>query len=128
MSKTYAVRVVLPDGIHELTPDTRQLLRLLDKAGAIQMQVYDEDGVCFDVLPPSTHTDARAWATTFEQTFIVNGYNAVTAPQCPRQTDDEWLAGVKSALDHREEVQRQRELEPEAADEPFEGPFEGEHT
>lgn len=128
MNKTYAVRVVLPDGIHELSDDTRQLLRLLDQAGAIQIQVFDEDGVCFDVLPPHTHPDTRSWAATFEQTFVVNGYNAVTAPQCPRddepaprQSDDLWLEGVKAALAHSEEVRRQRELEPDEEDDPFEG-------
>lgn len=74
--------------------------------------------MCFDVLPPAGVTDSRAWAASLQNG---HGFNAVVAPPCPRdkpvrQPDGEWLAGVIAALDQRDEVRRQRALEPDSDD------------
>lgn len=77
------VRVVLPDGIHELTDHTRQLLRFMDRAGVIVLHRDDADGVCFDLLPRDHIQDTTAWAVSVCRDD--QGFNAVAAPACPRE-------------------------------------------
>lgn len=80
--RNYVVRIVLPDGVHELTPEVRTLLNLQAHAGLVVVHRDDKDGMCFDLLPPAgvsvTWADETAW------TFVGEHYNAVRAPECPR--------------------------------------------
>lgn len=82
--KDYVVRVVLPDGVHELTPLLRTFIHFLDKAGAVVIQRDDVEGMCFDLLPPAGITDARVWAASVTM-YDEYGFNAVPAPACPRE-------------------------------------------
>ena len=41
------LRVVLPDGIHDLTEDARELLRFLDRAGVVRLHRDDAAGGVF---------------------------------------------------------------------------------
>jgi hypothetical protein len=84
MSQKYVVRVVLPDGIHGLTEDTRQLLRFLNRAGVIVLHRDDPEGVCFDLVPPAGVEDSRVWAASVSM-WDEYSFNAVVAPACPRK-------------------------------------------
>ena len=59
--KDYVVRIVLPDGVHDLDPQTRLLLILMGQPGVIQVHRDDGGGTCFDLLPPAG-VETRAWA------------------------------------------------------------------
>ena len=43
--KDYVVRIVLPDGVHDLDPQTRLLLILMGQAGVIQVHRDDGGGI-----------------------------------------------------------------------------------
>ncbi len=80
--KDYVVRIVLPDGVHDLDPQTRTLLVLMGQSGNIQIHRDDVDGMCFDLLPPAG-VGSRDWADDTAAKFADYHYNAVLAPGCP---------------------------------------------
>jgi hypothetical protein len=81
VNKHYVVRIVLPDGVHELDPTMRTFLRLLDHTGVITLHQLTSavDGVCFDLVPPSG-ADSDVWTARVANYFAENGFNAVRAP------------------------------------------------
>lgn len=78
------VRVVLPDGVHELTDDMRALLRFMDQAGVIVLHRDDREGVCFDLLPPAGTDEPDRWAHSVERHA---NFNAVVGEPDPDQSD-----------------------------------------
>ena len=82
--KDYVVRIVLPDGVHDLDPQTRTLLVLMGQSGSIQIHRDDVEGMCFDLLPPAG-VDTREWADKTAAEFAGYHYNAVRAPGCPAE-------------------------------------------
>jgi hypothetical protein len=82
--KDYVVRIVLPDGVHDLDPQTRLLLILMGQAGVIQVHRDDGGGTCFDLLPPAG-AESKAWADKTAEAFNDFHFNAVRAPACPAE-------------------------------------------
>ena len=82
--KDYVVRIVLPDGVHDLDPQTRTLLVLMGQSGSIQIHRDDVDGMCFDLLPPAG-VDTGSGRTRRPPSFAGYHYNAVRAPACPAE-------------------------------------------
>ena len=87
VEKKYVVRLVLPDGVHELTALVRTLLLVLHRAGSLTVHRDDTDGMCFDVLPPA-NVDTKVWADHTAKDFTNYGFNAVRAPECPDNLED----------------------------------------
>ncbi len=104
VDKKYVVRIVMPDGIHELPPLLRELLQLLHRCGPVTLHRDDAEGVCFDVLPPP-NVDTKFWADHTAADFSHYGFNAVRAPACPDTLEDRQRlqhpqpAGVRTAAD-----------------------------
>jgi hypothetical protein len=117
----YVVRVVLPDGVHELSAQVRTLLHCLGHGGPMVIHRDDEDGMCFDIVPPAGVTDTKAWADEMAAALESFHYNAVRAPACPmepveppkRKSDEEWWADLNATFQRLNEARRQRELTPE---------------
>jgi hypothetical protein len=74
---------VLPDGVHDLSAQTRTMLVLMGQSGNIQVHRDDVDGMCFDLLPPAGVTDTKQWADQTANDFESYHFNAVRAPACP---------------------------------------------
>ena len=83
MKNNYVVRLVLPDGIHDIEPPVRTLLALQARVGIVAVHRDDKDGMCFDLLPPAGTEDSKAWADETAAIFEGCCYNAVRAPECP---------------------------------------------
>lgn len=88
MSKRYCVRVILPDGINNLTPELELMLEQLRAAGLVMVhRIGIERGdnkcsTCFDLLAPiSVPGDStKLWADKNAARMQSFGYNAVAAP------------------------------------------------
>lgn len=94
------VRVVLPDGVNDLTTEVRGLLDCLKYAGLIVMHRDDRDGVCFDVLPPQEFAGRdEQWARDAAAYFRAGAYNAVVAPECPPD-EETWSDKMLDAIDN----------------------------
>ena len=87
VEKKYVVRLVLPDGVHELTALVRTLLTVLHRSGSLTVHRDDVEGMCFDVLPPP-NVDTKVWADHTANDFTHYGFNAVRAPECPDTLED----------------------------------------
>jgi hypothetical protein len=74
------VRVVLPDGMNELTPELIMFLEQLRYAGLVEVHRNDADGVCFDLLCPHGLND-EVWARQNAEHMQSYTYNAVVAPR-----------------------------------------------
>ena len=79
----YVVRIVLPDGVHDLDPTLRTFLTLLDSIGVVVLQDVDRDGMCFDLVPP-VGLNPDLWIRKTVTVLADYGFNAVRAPACPR--------------------------------------------
>ncbi len=100
IERKYVVRIVMPDGIHELTATMRTLLLVLHRAGSLTVHRDDVEGMCFDVLPPA-NVDTKEWADYVANDFSLSGFNAVRAPECHTLEDRQKLqhpqpAGVRN--------------------------------
>jgi len=87
VERKYVVRIVMPDGVHDLPYLLRELLQILHRCGQVTLHRDDKDGVCFDVLPPS-NVDTKFWADHMAADFTHHGFNAVRAPECPDTLED----------------------------------------
>jgi len=65
-----------------LDAGVRTLLVLLGKSGTVMVRRDDEDGMCFDVLPPAG-VDSRVWADATARLFSDHHFNVVAAPARP---------------------------------------------
>ena len=79
----YVVRIVLPDGVHDLMAQTRTMLVLMGQSGNIQVHRDDVDGMCFDLLPPAGATVAKQWADQTANDFESYHFNAVRGAGVP---------------------------------------------
>lgn len=73
------VRVVLPDGMNQLTSEVRQLVECLRYAGIATVHRDNDDGLCFDLHCPSGLMD-KPWAEMNAKRMRSFTYNAVAAP------------------------------------------------
>lgn len=90
------VRIVLPDGVHDLDPQTRTLLVLMGQSSILQIHRDDVDGMCFDLLPPAG-VNSRDWADDTAAEFSGYRYNAVRAPECPADSPEIPLQPAQAA-------------------------------
>lgn len=86
MAKTeYVVRIVVPSdsrGILEGRDKWGQLIEHLRYSGHIRVHRDNDDGICFDLLPPESwrRLDSKVWATQNAERMRSFGTNAVCAP------------------------------------------------
>lgn len=80
MSKRQSVvRVVLPDGINEISSDVRRLLEQFRYAGLITVHRDNDEGICFDLHCPHGLVSEN-WAKQNAERMRSFQYNAVSAP------------------------------------------------
>ena len=82
----YVVRVVLPrepqGSLPSATPDTTLWLEQFRYAGLVQVHSDDDDGMCFDMMPPSSmDRSVSVWAEHTAKRMQSIGINAVKAPE-----------------------------------------------
>jgi hypothetical protein len=80
----YVVRVVVPRALMaNCLGLMATLLECLRYAHLVHMHRDDDEGVCFDLLPPDSISDTSQWAQMNAERMSTFGWNAVRAPAWP---------------------------------------------
>ncbi len=79
----FVVRVVLARWVGG--DPVSDFITALSKVRLFTLHRDDDDGICFDILPPQSG-DSQKWSKKVAASLIADGFNAVSAPRWPDES------------------------------------------
>jgi len=80
ISEARLEQVLLGMFVVRVVSDNYLVLEAMVEAGVIEIHRQDEDGCCFDILPPADELSLR-WSERVAKRLTLKGWNAVRAPR-----------------------------------------------